>query len=364
MSPSVPAEDASPAGRARTKGWLLVAAVVLVIGTLIGASTVELPYYAIAPGGTLDVGRLVAVDEGTPAYRANGSVLMTTVSLQRTTLVEAVRGWLDPTIDVVAEKQIRPKSIDADEAQKQNLLAMDTSKELAAGVAFEQLGYDAISGTGAEIVEVVAGSPAAGAFEPGDTITAVDGAPVELHTDAVRLLRAHAPGEEVRVTVDPKGEVATRDVTVKLIANPEKLSQPMLGVQLRTRAIRFDFPYQVTINSAGIGGPSAGLAFTLEVLDLLTPGELTGGHAVAATGTIELDGTVGEVGGVAQKTVAVRRAGAELFLVPVGELAEARAHAGKTLRVEPVRDLDDALRILASLGGNGLALGQPGRDGA
>jgi PDZ domain-containing protein len=364
MSASVPAEEASPDGGSRWKGWLAVAAVVLVIGTLIGASTVELPYYAIAPGGTLDVGQLVAVDEDTPVYRANGSVLMTTVSLQRTTLVEAVRGWLDPTIDVVAEEQIRPKSVGADEAQQQNLQAMASSKELAAGVAFEQLGYDAIDGSGAEIVDIVDDSPADGTLEPGDTITAIDGDPVELHTDAVRLLRAHAPGDEVRLTVDPKGDGADRDLTVRLASNPEKRSQPMLGVQLSTRGLAFDFPHQVTINSEGIGGPSAGFAFTLEVLDLLTPGELTGGHRVAATGTIELDGTVGEVGGVAQKTVAVRRAGAELFLVPAEELAEARAHAGTSLRVEPVRDLDDALRILASLGGNGLALGQPGRDGA
>jgi PDZ domain-containing protein len=363
MTPILPEEEVVEPRPSRVGRWL-VAALALVIAGVIAGSTVRLPYYAISPGGALDVTRLVRVEDASRAYPPKGAVLLCTVSLKHTSVIEAFQGWLDPNVDVVPQRRIVPPSSDAKRVERLNLQMMDTSKEQALAVAFEHLGYHSVTGKGARINEVVAGSPAHGVLKPGDTITAVDGNAVSLHTDAVRLLGAHKPGEQVALTIDPVGGGAARQVSVTLATNPDDATRPLLGVTLSTREPAFTFPYKVEIDSEGIGGPSAGLAFTLELLDILTPGELTGGRRVAATGTIELDGTVGEVGGVAQKTIAVRKAGAEVFLVPASELAEARAHAGRTLRVEPVRDVDDALRILAGLGGNGLALGQPGRDGA
>ena len=362
IDPDMPAPEAAERHPSLLPWWL-VGAVALVLAAVIGAATVHIPYYAIAPGGALDVAPLVKVSSGNPSYPPKGEILLCTVSLKRTTVLEAIQGWLDPSIDVVKEKVVVPPSVPKDQLQKFNLGLMDTSKEQALGVAFEQLGYDAITGRGAQIAEVKAGTPAAAALQPGDTITAIDGTATNLHTDAVRILGTHKAGDTVRLTVEPKAGGAAREVAVTLVANPDTPSRPLLGVTLATRDPGFHFPYKVDIDSEGIGGPSAGLAFTLEVLDVLTEGELTGGQKVAATGTIELDGSVGEVGGVAQKTVAVRRAGATVFLVPASEAAEARAHAGKHLRVEPVNDLQDALRILAGLGGNALALGQPGLGG-
>ncbi|MGH9163958.1 MAG: S16 family serine protease, partial [Acidimicrobiales bacterium] len=128
---------------------------------------------------------------------------------------------------------------------------------------------------------------------------------------------------------------------------------------LRTRERDFDLPFAVHIDSGAIGGPSAGLAFTLGLLDALTAGELTGGRRVAVTGTIELDGGVGDVGGVAQKTAAVRRAGAEYFLVPPAEFDEAVAHAGGQLQVRRVASLDEALDALAKLGGDPMVSPSP-----
>ena len=133
--------------------------------------------------------------------------------------------------------------------------------------------------------------------------------------------------------------------------------QAMLGVRLMTKV---KLPFDITIDSGDVVGPSAGLAYALELIDLLTPGELTGGVRVAATGDLAPGGQVGPVGGVGQKTVAVRRAGAKVFLVPRDNLAEARAHAGG-MRVYPVGDVDDALRVLGGLAGsNAMALAQPG----
>lgn len=329
---------------------------------IVGASTFTIPYYAIAPGSALAVAPLVKVVDG-PNHPPEGEIYLTTVSLRRTTLLQALEGWLDPTVDVVRERVLKPPDVSAEEYRRLNLQAMDTSKEQALGVAFEQLGYDAITGDGAQVVQIVEDSPADGVIQLGEAIVGVDGDEVELHSEAVTALGEHRPGD--RVTLEVEGEDGKRrDVEVRLGTHPTDAARPFLGVTLRTREPRFDFPFDVQIASDRIGGPSAGLAFTLEVLDVLTEGELTGGRKVAATGTMELDGTVGQVGGVAQKAVAVTEAGVELFLVPEGELEEARRHAGGELRVEAVGSLEDALRILSTFGGNGLALGRPGAAGA
>lgn len=361
---SVPGEGEPPVAPAAFRvPWLPIVIVLAVVGSFIGANNIQVPYYAIAPGDALAVRPLVRVVDG-PSFTPKGSMFLCTVSLGPTTIFEALQGWLDPNVDVVPERVIVPPNADADEVRTINLQAMDTSKEQAIGVAFEELGYDAITGGGAEIVQVQKGSPGAGLLVAGDVITAIDGTPVELDAEAVTTLRTHEPGDVAHLTITPKGGGAPKDVPVTLGTNPDGSGRPFVGVNLRTAAPRFNFPYKVDIASDRIGGPSAGLAFTLQVLDQLTKGELTGGRQVAATGTIELDGSVGEVGGVAQKTAAVRAAGVHLFLVPTSEVADARRHAGKGLRVEGVRNIHDALRILAGLGGNGLTLGTPGRGGA
>ena len=115
-----------------------------VIAALIGAAQVRVPYYSISPGSALDVSHLVKVEAGAPDYPPKGSVFMCTVSLQRTTILQALRGWLDPTVDVVKEQVIKPKDVSSQQLRTVNLQAMDTSKEQALGVAFEQLGYQPV----------------------------------------------------------------------------------------------------------------------------------------------------------------------------------------------------------------------------
>ena len=360
---SSPEEEGDAPQRWARAHWWAILTLVAVVGSLIAASTISVPYYAISPGGALPVVPLVHVTDG-PNFPPKGSLYLVTVSLGSTTLFEALQGWLDPTTDVVKRDVIVPPHVSPGKLREVNLQAMDTSKEQAIGVAFEQLGYDAITGQGAQIAAVLPRSPADGVLVPGDVITEIDTTRIELHSEAVHALTSRKPGDRVHLTVEPKGGGASKGLDVVLAAKPGRPRQPMLGVVLRTAKPAFNFPYKVEIDSEQIGGPSAGLAFTLEVLDVLTKGELTGGRRVAATGTMEIDGSVGVIGGVAQKTAAVKDAGVRLFLVPMDEVAQARRHAGKGLRVEGVRNIQDALRILADIGGNGLALGQPGRQGA
>jgi PDZ domain-containing protein len=140
-------------------------------------------------------------------------------------------------------------------------------------------------------------------------------------------------------------------------------SKGFLGVSTFTRDLSFNFPVQVSIDSGRVGGPSAGLAFTLGILDVMTPGSLTGGLRISSTGTMSLDGSVGPVGGVHQKVMASRRAGIDLMFVPASEIEEARRFAGD-LRVEPVETLDQALEILTTLGGGNAVLPPAGGSGS
>jgi PDZ domain-containing protein len=159
------------------------------------------------------------------------------------------------------------------------------------------------------------------------------------------LVQAHQPADTVRFTVERDGK--TRDVSVRL---GERDGVGYVGIATQSFTDS-SFPVDIEIDTARVSGPSAGLAFTLAIIDDMTPGELTGGARVAITGSIQPDGSVGVVGGVEQKAVTAREDGARLMLVPVGEARAARAHAG-SMKVVAVRTVDDALAALEANGGD------------
>jgi PDZ domain-containing secreted protein len=221
------------------------------------------------------------------------------------------------------------------------------------GVVFDPMPGPASSG--ALVAGLLPGYPAAETMEFGEVLVEIDGQEVVTTRDALRLINAHDPGDEMRFTVRTiDGEV--RDGTLVLAERPDdertpedESGGPFVGIEVRPA---YATPYDVEIDSGKVGGPSAGLAFTLAVIDLLTPGELTGGTRVAATGEVLDDGRIGIVGGVAQKTASVRDEGVELFLVPAGDFETAAAAADESVEVVAVETLDDALRALAERGGN------------
>jgi PDZ domain-containing protein len=344
----------------RSKTLVRLLAVLVVALLLLAGAGVTLPYFALAPGSARQVNDLIRVPEA-KAFPPRGKVFLATVSLRQVTPFGALQGWLDRDVDVVPERAILG-STPRRQFTQQNVQLMDDSKQVAVVVALRRLGFAVPEeGKGALVENVEKGSPADGRLAQGEVITAVDGVPTPLSDRAVEGLRRHRPGEAVRLDVLGVNG-APRSQTVVLTTRPQG-EGGFLGVFLRTKEQHFAYPFDVTIDSGAIGGSSAGLAFTLGVLDTLTRGELTGGKKVAVTGTIELDGTIGDVGGVAQKTAAVRAAGAQYFLVPPGEFKEAVAHAGGGLHVMKVANLDQALSVLARFGGDVSALG-PGRRGS
>lgn len=343
--------------------WYLLGVVLLALVTLVGAAgIVRAPYVVYAPGSAVPTEPALSVP-GSRTYEDDGSVLFLTVSLRGASrqvgYVEAAVGWLRPTEDVFPRRAVIGDQT-GPESREQSLQVMAASQEVAAKVALERLGYEVPEeGRGAAVISTVEGSPVATAVQPGDVIVGVDGNAVEIDSQLRQVLEARVPGDEVTLEVERGGEGDPEEVPVELIADPNDADRPVLGVSVFTRDLRYVLPFSVRIDTEDVGGPSAGLALTLGLLDLLTPGSLTGGETIATTGSIDPDGVVGEVGGVAQKAVAAERAGARLILVPEAEADDARRFAGD-VEVVGVSTLDDALEALAAIGGNALELGRPG----
>jgi PDZ domain-containing protein len=335
----------------------------LLVSLTIGAALLPVPYVALRPGSVRPVTEQVLV-EGADSYPPEHSIAYTTVSVGDATLLEALVGWLDDDVDVVPEEVIRGDR-DADENRRYNAQLMDTSKLLATAVALEHLGYEvSIRTSGAVVRQIATDAPAAEVLELDDVIVAVDGAPVDAPDEVGALLQPGGPGASHRLTVErPPGSGTTVELDIGTIPAPDDPDRAIIGIAVEDRIVGVDLPFDVLIDSGTVGGPSAGLAFTLAVIDVLTPGELTGGHQVAATGTIRLDGAVGPVGGAPQKAVSVRDAGYDVFLVPEVEVDEVRATVGDDLEVIGVGTLAEALEALDALGGNAGSLAGAAGEG-
>jgi PDZ domain-containing protein len=364
--PIVPLGDvpvAAPEGTGR--GWIGIGFALvgmLILAGLIGSLFVRIDRVALKPGSARPTGGLVTIN-GAPTYPSDGEFAFTTVALvDRITVVDQVQDWLDDDVDTYDRSLVFEGS--PEENRALNAQQMVGSKQLATKVALEYLGYTVpLHFDGLSVVKVVPRSPADGALVEGDTITVIDGERLDEDGDIVRILDPKHPGDEVTLTVeDAAGTAHTFDLTLEALqddpasgfdADPD---QGSIGVNLQPRGVEVDFPFEVVIDSGEVGGPSAGLAFTLSVIDALTEGDLTGGKRIAVTGTIAADGTVGEVGGIKQKSAAVAEAGYDVFLVPAKEVEQAEDRLGDAVEVIGVGTLRDALDALVSLGGTGLTL--------
>jgi PDZ domain-containing protein len=253
-------------------------------------------------------------------------------------------GWLHPEIDVRPEDEIRGKESAADERILDTTL-MDQSQDIAKVVALQHLGYDArLVPLGALVFGIIPEGAAQGDLRLGDLVVAVDGTSVTTAEEVGPLVRVHPPGDTTIFTV-LRGD-ARIDVPVVL---GERDGEAFAGIFTRT-LFEVDTPVEIVLDTGTVQGPSAGLAFTLAIIDQMSPGDLTGGKLVAVTGEIFPDGTVGPVGGVRQKILTAENAGADLMLVPQAELEQARAWSGG-LRIVGVETVDDALAALEAAGG-------------
>jgi PDZ domain-containing protein len=329
--------------------WPLVVATLSLVaaGLLIAAWNVSLPYYAFSPGPVGDAIDAVSVS-GQETFVPDEELLMLTVSSQGVNPIEALLAAFDPTVDLVSRVAVRqPDESDEDFAAR-NQASMDLSKETAITLALRRLGYEVRTRSdGVAIAEVLGEVPAAAVLEVNDVITSVDGTAVELPTDIGAVLVDKDPGDIVSVSLLRDG--VARVVEVELVAREDDPTTSIIGISAAALNPTFEYPFPVEIDAGLIGGPSAGMMYTLAVMEVLGPNDLARGRIVAGTGTIDSDGNIGAIGGIRQKVVAAEAAGAEVMLVPSSNYEEALTAPRRDLELIPVATLDDALAALEGL---------------
>lgn len=352
-----------PVDQARTyrRLWwalpLLTLSAMLLLGVVVTGSMV-VDQWETAPGIAEPVADRLEFSEVT-RFPAENKIMFVSAFGSRLTALESVIGWMDPDVDVEGKRE-HFGVISPTDRRRMSFQDMATAKQIAEYVALKKLGFevDVTEGTIIVFDLVCEESPkpdsACEVLQVGDVITGVNGIKTANLSELAAALGTRKPGDVIELSVTPYGDVRTATRKVRMIASPNEPERTIIGfVPADTR--RVVTPFEVTISTAAIGGPSAGLAFTLSLIDELTPGELLGRTKVAVTGTINDDGSVGAIGALQQKAVAVKRAGAEVFLVPAdqsdSEIKEAQEAVGEGLRIIKVASLDEALATLLDLGG-------------
>lgn len=328
---------------------------------------VPVPFAVESPGPVRDVlsgegdTRLISIS-GAQTYPTSGSLDLTTVRVsggpgRQVDLGLQVRAWLDGGSTALPEAALFPPGASEEQVDASNAAAFLSSQQAAVVAALTELGYDVP--VRVVVTGLAEGSGAAGVLREGDVITSVDGAPVEGATslrDAVQAAAASGgAGAVVRVGVVRDGQQGDPE-TVEVPLGTGDDGSAVLGVLVREDA---DPPVDVQIAVDQIGGPSAGMVFALGVVDLLTPGEMTGGRTVAGTGTIDSAGRVGTIGGIQQKLLGARAAGATAFLAPTGNCGEVVGNVPDGLQVVAVSTLAEARAAVEAVG-RGEAAGLPG----
>jgi PDZ domain-containing protein len=344
------------APRRRQRRWPYVVGAVLVpLGAAVAwAGFTTAPYYELTPGQAQSVAGLVTVPAGR-AHASSGKLLLTDVQVDTMRYLQFIPAWFDSNATVVSAGELTG-NLPVSEFDAQGVVDMTESQLSAEAVALRQLGYAVPErDAGVTLYAIEPTSPGYKVLHVGDVVTSIDGVPTP-HPDAlVSVVHGHRPGDTITLQVGSiQNPTSGRAVSLRLGSHRDSNGavQPLIGIASMATQPVYTLPFPVSVSSDNIGGPSAGLAFTLGIIDTLTGGHLTGGKVVAATGTIRPDGSVGDVGGVAQKTVAVERAGATLFLVPPQELSVARSKATGRLQVMAVSTLAQALADLAQVGGS------------
>ncbi len=336
--------------------WVTGPLVVVLLASVIWVAVRPVPYYTVSPGKARSVEPLVTLTstEGGPELHhepPRDDLYFLTVTIRQPFGVEALVSLTDDSVDLV-QRQVIDGTQTREQNRRYNQALMTSAKDKAAKVALERAGYEVeVTSVGAVIADTAPEYPVAEVLYPGDTVVAADGEPITSADDLAAVIATHQPGETVEMDVIALADGSERTVDVELAARPDDPSLPLLGVSLHDRP-SYDFPVEVEIDSGSVMGSSAGLAFALAILDRLTPGALTGGEKVAVTGTIELDSTVGPIGGIRQKTEAAIRAGATLFLVPEMEHELAVEAAAGRIEVRSVATFEDALDALETMGGD------------
>ena len=283
--------------------------------------------------------------QGEKPQTGSGGIYYDEVHIRKASILESHFPGLASGSTLVPGDVYLPKGTSEKQQFQADLQDMQLSQKIAAAVALRSAGYKVkVTPTGVIVTGTFPGTPAAKALQPGDIVLAVDGTKVLSPAELGRRIRAKPAGSALALRVRRAGKVVP--IRLRTIKDPERPSRTIIGVGIAPN-VKITLPIKVSIDLGRVGGPSAGLAFALDILEELGK-NVDHGLKVAATGEIGLDGTVGPIGGVKQKTLGAKKAGVDVFLVPAGDNArEARRYAGD-LRIIPVESFRQALRALAT----------------
>lgn len=321
-----------------------MAALFLFAAAALGAWAVDLPYVGWSPGPISGAVDAVVVEDSLEVYPPNGELLVLTIVSQPLNVYELLIAVFDPTVDVYDRAAVRIEGETDEEWRTRQLGMMDGAVQRALAIAFDRLGFD-VGEVRFRVESVFGEYPAAAVLDPGDLVLAVDGVPMD-SIDVIRdELTGREPGDIVILTIERNGDV--REVEVELgetVDEETGAPRTIIGITIGPFV---DPPAAIDTNN--VGGPSAGMMYTLALIDLLSEGDLTKGHLVAGTGTIEGDASVGGIGGIRQKVVAAEAAGADYMLVPESNYEAALTADRQDMELVKVATIDDALAFFASL---------------
>ena len=319
------------------------------VAAVVVAVLVPVPYVILTPGPTLNTlgkesGQPVISITGRQTYPTTGHLNMVTISYQGgpgvdLNVFEALRAWLDSSQAVVPASELFPPGQTAQQTQAQDTEQMASSQQLATAAALTELHIP--YQTNVEVLATLAGYPASKVLKAGDVIEAVDGRPVTGETSLSSVITAHPAGTTFQLQVLRQGKT----LTIPVASKPSG-GTPVIGVNVQQQ---YKFPFTVNITVGDIGGPSAGMMFALGIIDKLTTDNLTGGKFIAGTGEITASGQVGPIGGIQQKMVGARAAGATVFLAPAGNCSDVTGAIPAGLTVVKVSTLAQAVSDLDAI---------------
>lgn len=338
--------------RLSRRNLTLTVAVSLIVGLACLVAFLPVPYVTMRPGpvfdtlGTIDGEPMLTFGDGVRTYPTEGRLDFTTVSVTRAestmTLSAAIQAWFNPRVAVVPHDLIYPDNQTNSQAQAEGAAQLASSQDASKAAGMRAAGLEVTEQP--NVAAVVEGGPSVGKLEVGDVITTVDGRPVTTQAAVGDAVSGRQPGEQVTIGYLRDGRPGEATITTQAMGEEKKAR---VGISV---GVAFDFPVEVE-NHIGdrVGGPSAGTMFALAIYDELTPGPLTGGQHVAGTGTIDPTGKVGSIGGVRQKMAGAASAGADVFLVPAANCAEATSGSDFGMTLVKTGTLDDAISAIGTL---------------
>tara|TARA_Y200000002_G_scaffold199401_1_gene164547 strand:+ start:197 stop:1219 length:1023 start_codon:yes stop_codon:yes gene_type:complete len=329
----------------KSKKRLLIFLVIFI--SVSSLSLIKTEYYFMSPGPPYQWD----IDYGdTEYYDFDGNLFQLTVRRDEASALIYLWSYIDNSFDLYPREVILPKGVTPQELSEISIQNMKTSENVAIAVALKNLNYDIDSkGDGVLVVGILDDSPVKDKLLKGDLLTTINNEQIFSASEFIATLRKYDIGETVTIglTRDIDGVDTEISISTQLIEHIEYDNEPMVGFLATTVNERFDFPFEIDIKTGNVGGPSAGLMMALNVYNNLIPNDITNSLIIAGTGTIEIDGSVGPVGGIRQKVIAAKRAGSELILVPTANYEEASPLSTDETAIVAVDSFEEALKVIS-----------------